>query len=586
MGIEEVRDDYTKDGTVDLKGNPVRRSIRGRWKACAFVVVYEVFERMAYYGISSNLVIYMTTKLHQGTVKSSNNVTNWVGTSWLTPILGAYVADAHLGRYFTFIFSCAIYFSGMLVLTLSVSMPGIKPPECSSTNPENCEKASILQLAIFFGALYTLAIGTGGTKPNISTIGADQFDVFDPKEKIQKLSFFNWWMFSIFFGTLFANTVLVYVQDNVGWALGYGLPTIGLAISISVFLFGTPFYRHKLPAGSPFTKMARVIVASFRKAKAPMARDLASFHELPLIEYEQKSAFPIKATSSLRFLDRASLKTTTRNTHQWTLCTITEVEETKQMLRMLPVLFITFVPSMMIAQINTLFVKQGTTLDRKITQNFSIPPASLGGFVTLTMLISIVIYDRVFVKLTRKFTGNQRGVTLLQRMGIGLVFHILIMVVASVTERYRLKVAAENGLTHQTKIKLPLTIFTLLPQFILMGIADSFLEVAKLEFFYDQAPETMKSLGTSYSTTSLAVGNFMSSFLLSSVSKITKNRGRGWILNNINESRLDYYYLFFAVLNLVNFFLFLVVVRFYVYRAEVEYVVDVKDEELKGMDFN
>ena len=118
----------------------------------------------------------------------------------------------------------------MLVLTLSVSIPGIKPPDCSMANAEDCEQTSILQLAVFFGALYTLAIGTGGTKANISTIGADQFDETDPKEKIQKMSFFNWWMFSIFFVTLFANTVLVYVQDNVGWGWGYGIPTLGLAI--------------------------------------------------------------------------------------------------------------------------------------------------------------------------------------------------------------------------------------------------------------------------------------------------------------------------------------------------------------------
>lgn len=72
--------------------------------------VYEVFERMAYYGISSNLVIYLTDKLHQGTVKSSNNVTNWVGTIWMTPILGAYLADAYLGRYWTFLIACGIYF--------------------------------------------------------------------------------------------------------------------------------------------------------------------------------------------------------------------------------------------------------------------------------------------------------------------------------------------------------------------------------------------------------------------------------------------------------------------------------------------
>ncbi|XP_010481507.1 PREDICTED: protein NRT1/ PTR FAMILY 5.3 [Camelina sativa] len=567
MAVEEVGDDYTKDGTVDLRGNRVRRSQSGRWKACSFVVVYEVFERMAYYGISSNLVIYMTTILHQGTVKSSNNVTNWVGTSWLTPILGAYVADAHLGRYITFVISSVIYLLGMALLTLSVSLPQLKPPKCSTANVEDCQKASVLQLAVFFGALYTLAIGTGGTKPNISTIGADQFDEFDPKEKIHKHSFFNWWMFSIFFGTFFATTVLVYIQDNVGWGLGYGLSTLGLAFSIFIFLLGTPLYRHKLPMGSPFTKMARVIVASLRKARTPMSYGSTRLHELPPSEYASKGAFPIHSTPSLRFLNRASLKT--ESTNKWSLCTITEVEETKQMLKMLPVLFVTFVPSMMLAQIMTLFIKQGTTLDRRLTSNFSIPPASLLGFTTFSMLVFIVIYDRFFVKLTRRFTGNPRGITLLQRMGIGMVLHIIIMIIASITERFRLKVAAEHGLNHQTVVPIPLSIFLLLPQYVLMGLADSFIEIAKLEFFYDQAPESMKSLGTSYTTTSMAVGNFMSSFILSSVSQITKNQGRGWILNNLNESRLDKYYMFFAVLNLVNFLLFLVVITFYEYRADV-----------------
>lgn len=73
--------------------------------------MYEIFERMAYYGISSNLILYLTKKLHQGTVTASNNVTNWVGTIWITPILGAYVADAHLGRYWTFVIASTIYIS-------------------------------------------------------------------------------------------------------------------------------------------------------------------------------------------------------------------------------------------------------------------------------------------------------------------------------------------------------------------------------------------------------------------------------------------------------------------------------------------
>ncbi|WCJ24089.1 Major facilitator superfamily protein [Euphorbia peplus] len=585
MGQEDGKningEEYTQDGTVDLKGKPVLRSKRGGWRACSFVVVYEVFERMAYYGISSNLVLYLTKKLHEGTVKSANNVTNWVGTIWMTPILGAYIADAHLGRYWTFVIASLIYLMGMSVLTLSVSLPALRPPPCTDPNLNNCKEASTLQLAVFFGALYTLALGTGGTKPNISTIGADQFDEFHPKEKKQKLSFFNWWMFSIFFGTLFANTVLVYIQDNVGWSLGYGLPTLGLLTSIVIFLAGTPYYRHRVPSGSPFTKMGMVIVAAFRKWRVQVPLDTKELYELDLEEYAiNKGRFRIDSTPTLRFLNKAAVKTDSKD--PWLLCSVTQVEETKQMLRMIPVLIATFVPSTMIAQINTLFVKQGTTLDRHIG-NFRIPPASLSGFVTLAMLISVVLYDRFFVPIMKKWTKNPRGVTLLQRMGIGMVFHIVIMIIASLTERYRLNVAKEHDLV-ESGGQIPLTILILLPQFLLMGIADAFLEVAKLEFFYDQAPESMKSLGTSYSTTSLGIGNFLSSFLLSTVSRVTKRNGhKGWILNNLNDSHLDYYYAFFAILNFLNLIFFFFMIKFYVYKAEVSDSLDVLAEELKGI---
>ncbi|XP_022924429.1 protein NRT1/ PTR FAMILY 5.2-like isoform X1 [Cucurbita moschata] len=573
-------DDYTKDGTVDLKGNPVLRSKRGRWKACSFIVVYEVFERMAYYGISTNLIIFLTKKLHQGTVASANNVTNWSGTVWIMPILGAYIADAHLGRYRTFLIASAICLTGMGLLTLAVSLPSLKPPPCLDVNKGNCKPASTLQLAVFFGALYMLALGTGGTKPNISTIGADQFDEFHPKEKAQKLSFFNWWMFSIFFGTLFATTILVYIQDNVGWSLGYGLPTIGLAISILIFVAGTPFYRHKLPTGSPFTKMASVIVAAVRNWRLPLPNDPKELHELGFEEYAKQGAFRIDSTPSLRFLNKAAIRR--GSSDSWKLCTVTQVEETKQMLRMIPVLICTFMPSTMLAQTHTLFIKQGTTLDRSIGSHFQIPPASLAAFVTISMLLSVVIYDRLFVKIMQRITKNPRGITLLQRMGIGMILHVLIMIIASRVERHRLDVARQNGqVGNASGQALPLTIFTLLPQFMLVGVADAFTEVAKIEFFYDQAPESMKSLGTSYSMTSIGIGNFLSSFLLSTVSSITHKRGNGWIMNNLNASHLDYYYAFLAVLSAINFFLFLLISKFYVYKAEVSGSIKVLADELK-----
>lgn len=83
---------------------------------------------MAYYGIASNLVLYLTRKLHEGTVKSSNSVTNWVATVWMTPILGAYIADTYLGRYWTFLIASGIYLAvnfpipKLLFLNLYISL--------------------------------------------------------------------------------------------------------------------------------------------------------------------------------------------------------------------------------------------------------------------------------------------------------------------------------------------------------------------------------------------------------------------------------------------------------------------------------
>ncbi|XP_078170129.1 protein NRT1/ PTR FAMILY 5.2-like [Carex rostrata] len=193
----------------------------------------------------------------------------------------------------------------MCLLTLSVSLPSLKSPACGANtiNPTCTQKASPWQLGIFFLSLYILAIGTGGTKPNISTIDADQFDVFDPKERFQKLSFFNWWMFSIFFGTLFANIVLVYIQDNVGWTLGYALPTLGLIISVVIFLTCTPFYRHKLPSGSSFMKMSRVLVAACRKRQVSVPSDPMELHELELTDYKEKKQFMMESSYNYTKVD-------------------------------------------------------------------------------------------------------------------------------------------------------------------------------------------------------------------------------------------------------------------------------------------
>ncbi|TVU30410.1 hypothetical protein EJB05_22031 [Eragrostis curvula] len=569
--------EYTKDGSVDLRGNPVLRSKRGGWTACTFIVVYELFERMAYYGVASNLVMYMTTKLHQGTVDAANNVTNWAGTVFLTPLIGAFVADAYLGRYWTFVAGSAVYLMGMLLLTLAVSVPALKPPPCDAGGA--CPRASALQLAVYFGGLYTIALGHGGTKPNISTIGADQFDDFHPAERLRKLSFFNWWMFSVFLGILFSTTVLVYLQDNVSWAVGLR------PAAAAVFLAGTPRYRHKpLPpkGGSPLAMMCKVLAAAAWKWRVKVPEDPRELHELEPEHYASNRRRVVATTSatgwSMRFLDKAAVQSAAP---PWALCTVTEVEETKQIARLLPLLFTLSVPCALMAQVGTLFVKQGATLDRRVvsSSSFRVPPASLGAFVTLTMLVCVALYDRVVVPAVRRRTKNPRGITLLQRIGAGLLLQVVTMATTAAVENRRLSfarshhaVAATAGGGHE----LPLTIFILLPQFVLMGAADALLVPGMIEFFYDQSPESMKSLGTAISLTAYGAGSFLSSAILSLVQRATASGSSStpWVANDLNASRLDRYYAFLAALAAANLLVFVALSCRYTYRAEFTETVD------------
>ncbi|KAF4358203.1 hypothetical protein F8388_009486 [Cannabis sativa] len=567
-----IEGDYTQDGSVDLKGRPVLRSKTGKWRACFFILGYEMFERLAIVGVQANLVLYLTRELHEGTVRASNSVTNWIGTMWLSPLLGAYIADSYLGRYWTSVIASSIILLGMILLTLAVSLHSLRPPSCSNQKllkEENCPKASFFQVGMFYLSLYIIAIGNGGTRSNISTMGADQFDVFESKEKTQKLSFFNWWMSSILVGVLFSSTFLVYIQDNVGWSLGYGIPTVGLGFSVLVLLFGTKFYRLKLPMGSPLTKMGMVLVATIRKWRVDLPNDPKDLYELSLEDYGNNNVKIIRLdhTPSLRFLDKAAVKT--GSTSPWMLSTVTQVEETKQMIKMIPILIVSFIPNTIVAQLLTLFIKQGTTLDRNLGPHFQIPPACLIVLVTISFLLSLVAYDRLFVPIVRRYTKNPRGITMLQRMGIGFAIHVIVMVVATLIERKRLGVARSKGALGKTDI-VPLSIFVLLPQFALMGVGDTFMEPSQMEFYYDQAPESMKSLGSSLFCLSKGVGFFLSSFLLSIVSEITKKNGSsgGWVLDNLNVSRMDYYYAFLAVLAFLNFILFVFFAKLFVYNSD------------------
>ena len=167
---------------------------------------------------------------------------------------------------------------------MATAIPSMKPPPCSAVRKQHheCIEASGKQLVLLSVALYTIAIGGGGIKSNVSGFGSDQFDTTDPKEERKMIFFFNRFYFFISIGSLFAVVVLVYVQDNVGRSWGYGISAGTMLLAVAVLLCGTPFYRFKRPQGSPLTVIWRVLFLAWKKRSLPMPSQpgfLNGYHE-------------------------------------------------------------------------------------------------------------------------------------------------------------------------------------------------------------------------------------------------------------------------------------------------------------------
>ncbi|KAI5004544.1 hypothetical protein ZWY2020_031787 [Hordeum vulgare] len=554
---------YTQDGTVDMKGNRAVKSNTGNWRACPYILANECCERLAYYGMSANLGNFMLDNMGMNNSAAANSVTNWGGTCYATTLIGAFLADAYLGRFWTIASFVTVYIIGLGLLTVAASVKALVPT-CAAKGV--CDPTAGQTAAVFVG-LYLVALGTGGIKPCVSSFGADQFDENDDGERRSKSSFFNWFYLSINIGALVASSVMVYVQEHYGWGWGFGIPAVVMAIAVGSFFVGTPLYRHQRPGGSPLTRIAQVLVAATRKLSVPVDGGSVLYETMDK-ESGIKGSRKLEHTEQFRFLDKAAVETPADTTPSpWRLCTVTQVEELKSVVRLLPIWASGIVFAAVYGQMSTMFVFQGNTLDKRMGAHFSIPSASLSVFDTISVIAWVPVYDRLLVPAVRSFTGHPRGFTQLQRMGVGLVVSIFSMVAAGVLELVRLRTVARHGLYGEDDI-VPISIFWQVPQYFIIGAAEVFVFVGQLDFFYDQAPDAMRSMCTALSLTAIALGGYVSTLLVTVVAKVTTRGGKqGWIpAKNLNVGHLDYFFWLMTVLSIVNFAIYLPIANWYTYK--------------------
>ncbi|KAL9307418.1 Protein NRT1/ PTR FAMILY 2.12 [Arabidopsis thaliana] len=533
----------------------------GGWRAITFILGNETLEKLGSIGVSANFMLYLRNVFHMEPVEASNVYYLWMGLTNFAPVLGALISDAYIGRFKTIAYASLFSILGLMTVTLTACLPQLHPPPCNNPHPDECDDPNKLQLGILFLGLGFLSIGSGGIRPCSIPFGVDQFDQRTEQGLKGVASFFNWYYLTLTMVLIFSHTVVVYLQ-TVSWVIGFSIPTSLMACAVVLFFVGMRFYVYVKPEGSVFSGITRVIMAARKKRnlEISLVEGTVEYYEPP-VKPGVLSKLPL--TDQFKFLDKAAvilegdLTSEGVPANKWRLCSVQEVEEVKCLIRVVPVWSAGIISIVAMTTQATFMVFQATKMDRHMGPHFEIPAASIAVISYITIGIWVPIYEHLLIPFLwrmRKFR-----VTLLQRMGIGIVFAILSMFTAGFVEGVRRTRATEMTQMSVFWLALPL---------ILMGLCESFNFIGLIEFFNSQFPEHMRSIANSLFPLSFAAANYLSSLLVTTVHKVSGTKDQpDWLNKDLDRGKLDYFYYLIAVLGVVNLVYFWYCAHRYQYKA-------------------
>ena len=211
-------------------------------KGIPYIIGNEAAERFSFYGMKGILVVFMTKYLHiltdnpnlaamnkAAAIEQYHNFTSWV---YLTPILGALLADTLLGKYRTIISLSLVYCLGHLTLALMGS-GGLTPEAWMMTG------------------LALISLGSGGIKPCVSAHVGDQFG---ESNATWLTKVFGWFYISINVGAFISTILTPWLLEWYGPHLAFGIPGILMAIATYVFWLGRKKFIHIQPKGMGFIR--------------------------------------------------------------------------------------------------------------------------------------------------------------------------------------------------------------------------------------------------------------------------------------------------------------------------------------------
>ncbi|NWJ09984.1 S15A1 protein, partial [Crypturellus undulatus] len=223
-----------------------------------FIVINEFCERFSYYGMRAVLVLYFKYFLHWDDNLSTAIYHTFVALCYLTPILGALIADSWLGKFKTIVSLSIVYTIGQAVMAIS------SINDLTDSNRDGTPDHIAVHVALSVVGLILIALGTGGIKPCVSAFGGDQFN--DDQEK-QRTRFFSIFYLSINAGSLISTIVTPILRgQECGihskqrcYPLAFGVPAALMAVALIVFIIGSGMYKKVQPQGNVMVQVSKCI---------------------------------------------------------------------------------------------------------------------------------------------------------------------------------------------------------------------------------------------------------------------------------------------------------------------------------------
>ncbi|XP_075401768.1 solute carrier family 15 member 3 [Tenrec ecaudatus] len=531
---------------------------RPRWRrtAAAAVLLVEMLERSAFFGVSANLVLYLNSaNFNWAGQQASRAALVFLGASYLLAPVGGWLADVYLGRYLAVALSLLLYFAASSLLPITAfsdgrsSFCGDVPaarlgPAC---HHQGCPPASPSPYCAptLYTALLLLALAASSVRTNLTSFGADQ--VLDLGRNATQ-RFFNWFYWSINLGAVLSLLVVAFVQQNISFLLGYSIVVGCVGLAFFTFLFATPVFITKPPMGSQVSSMLKLALQNCcpQLCRRRSARDPQGAQLLPDQRRPQPGPSPQEDMANFQVL-----------------------------VKLLPVM-VTLVPYWMVYfQMQSTYVLQGlhlhipnifqaspanisTTL-HALPNNYTIPQAWLLLANVAVVLILIPVKDHLLDPFLLRHNVLPSA---LRKMVLGMFFGFTSVIVAGILEMERLQYIHHNETVPQQigqdmYYAAPLSIGWQIPQYLLIGISEIFASIPGLEFAYSEAPRAMKGAVMGIFFCLSGVGSLLGSGLVALLTL-----PRGWLhcpedFGNINNCRMDLYFFLLAGIQAATALLFL-----------------------------